>query len=241
MSTKEQILELIKNENPGNPIAYVHNIVQEYSRQKLDNHIKSCEDCDICNGIKSITKGNSNASVLIIGEAVSEDQVEEDIKYVYPFENKSGELLNTVLESLNVNQDEIFYINAVSCRPYKQVGNEIIKRTPSKIEVNNCFTFVNYAIDVVKPQVIILLGGIALNMFKKDSISKARGGWIDIKGIPAMPTYHPGYFIEIEGKKDSEIIDMLKWDFYTDIKNAFKYIQENYSENNVLLAPLESE
>jgi DNA polymerase len=236
---KEQILELIKDANPDNPLQFAHSIVKDYSIDKLNEHIISCNDCGICGEGKSITKGNSNASILIVGESLSEEQKDNEISF--PLEDASGEILNKVLDSFSINHDEVFYINSVSCWPHKVVGNEIVSRTPSKKEVDSCKVFVDYAIKVVQPRVIILLGSIALNLYKKESITKARGEWIDVFGIPSMPTYHPGYFIQIEGKKDPEIVEMLKWDFYDDLKKAFAYVDKEYPDNNVFLNEIESD
>lgn len=236
-NVQKQILSLIKAQNPVNPLQYAHTIVQEYSREKLDNYIRNCKECGL-DCPRSITKGKANASVLIVGEAVSEDQIGQG-DVVYPFENESGEILNKVLESLNVNQEELFYINAVNCWPHKTLGNEDITRTAQKQEVKGCSIFVNHAIEIVQPLMIILLGSIAMNLYKKDSISNGRGEWLDVKGIPAMPTYHPGYFMKIEGKMVEEKLDEKKWEFFSDIQKAFLYLQETYPDNNVLLSPIE--
>lgn len=237
MDIRDEILELVKQESPDNPLQYVHDIVREYAHSKLNGHILNCQDCPICNGPKSLAIGNSNASILIIGESAPGDEYPE-AQSISPFGDKEQEILDKVFELLHVNTNEIFYINAVNCWSHKQDGNGKVKRTPHKKEVENCSLFVDYAIKLVQPLVIILLGGIALNLFYKEAISTARGNWIEVRGIPAMPTYHPGYFLKIEGKKDSDIIEMQKWDFYNDIKKAFQYIQETYPDNGVLLEPI---
>ena len=239
MQKKNKILQLVKQTNPANPLAYVHDIVRDYSRDKLGEYILACQDCSICAGPKSLPKGNTDATVMIIGEAINQEQYETGEEIIHPLEGTEGfTLLKKVLDHYEVNHDEIFYMNTVNCFPCKIVNDKMLPRTPSKKEVNNCKVFLEYAIDIVKPTVIILLGSVALNIFKQDAISKARGEWIDVKGIPAMPTYHPEYFIQIEGKKHPDIIEELKIDFCDDIKEAFLYIQENHPDNNVLLKPL---
>lgn len=236
MSIEEKILELVMQANPANPTQYVHDIVKEYSIDKLNSHITSCDDCEICKNIKTVTYGNSNASILIIGDTVLEEQIGKN-PYVYPFENsESGNILNTVFDMLNVDKEKLFYINAVSCWPNKKIDNKLIKRTPNKKEVSNCFSFVEFAIKVVEPRVILLLGSIASNLFFKESISKIRGQWITANGYQAMPTYHPGYFIELEGKKDEDFINMAKCEFLEDIRKCVQYVTENYPEDIILIA-----
>lgn len=230
---ERQILDLVKLSNPSNPLQYVHNIVKDLSIEKLNNQILQCRDCESCNGPKSLTKGISNATVMIIGESVSEDQKNSDI--VYPFENEGGEILDIVLEHYDINKEELFYINSVNCWPNKKVGSEYISRTPTKKEVDNCKVFLEYAIKVVQPRVIITLGGVALNSLfdEKLAITLERGVWKEYNGIVLMPTFHPAYFNKIKGKKDPELIEMQKMDFMNDIGKAFLYLEENYPDNNV--------
>jgi DNA polymerase len=232
---EQQILELIQEEDPENPIAYVHDIVRDYARQKLDKYIIDCRDCDGCSDVKSLTKGPTDADVMIIGESVPIEEYES--KSSLPFDQ--SRVLDSVLQSLNVNPDSIFYINAVNCCLIKKVGTDIVSRTPFKSEVENCSVFLDYAIELVKPLLIITLGSIATNVYYKGAITKVRGQWTNIKGIPAIPTYHPEYFAHIEGKKDPELIEMQKWEFVEDLKNAFSYLQEKYPENNTLIGRIE--
>lgn len=243
MDYEEQILALVKESNPDNPMAYVQRIVKPLAREKLDNYIAGCLDCGVCDGPRSLTKGNVNAAVMIIGESVLESQWDgSESKYVYPFEDTvEGQMLDKLLNHYKVNHDELFYINAVNCFTCKEVNEKQIKRAPSKTEVTSCKVFLDYAIEIVKPVVIILLGNIALNMFHKEAISQARGKWIDVMGIPAMPTYHPSYLLHLQEKQDPDIVDNYKADFCDDILQALKYIQDNFPDNNVLFEKLEEE
>lgn len=233
-----RILELVQAADPANPMSYVHNIVREYSRSKMDQYILGCQDCEIAGKCKTVSRGNANATVMVISESPSEDQVGTDTAQK-ALDNESGKIMDIVIEKMGVNPDEIFYINAVNCWPHKITGEEIVTRTPNKAEVENCRVFIDYAIQLVQPTVILLLGNIALNLFKKAPITSARGEWIDVKGIPAMPTYHPGYFAKVAGKKSEEAIDLSKWEFYEDVRNTFMYVYENFPENNLIQHPIE--
>lgn len=240
MSHEEQILALVKEANPANPVDYVQRIVKHLAREKLDSYIVGCNDCETCRGTKSITNGNINAAIMIIGESVMESQANNET--VYPFEDtEEMALLDKLFDAYHVNRDELFWINAVNCFTYKEVNNKQLKRAPSKTEVENCRVFLEYAIDVIKPVAIILLGNVALNMFHKNAITQARGQWIDVRGIPAMPTYHPSYLLHLEGKKDPELIEIDKGDFCEDVLQVLLRIQKEFPDNNVLLEKLEEE
>jgi uracil-DNA glycosylase family 4 len=156
MNTKEQILEFVKQEDPDNPLQYVHNIVRQYAMDKLNRQILDCRDCDICNSKKSISYGNPDATLMIIAESVSDDQSLCEDEYVYPFVNEAGEIFKKVISQLNVNTNELFVINAVNCWPHKAKNDLVLHRTPSKEEVDNCKVFVDHSIRLVQPKAIIL-------------------------------------------------------------------------------------
>ena len=56
-----------------------------------------------------------------------------------------------------------------------------------------------------------MLGSVALKSIIDDSLSitRARGRWIEVKGIKYMPTYHPAALLRDESKKI---------DFWNDLK-----------------------
>lgn len=237
---EDKILDLVRQANPDNPISFVHDIVKPLAQEKLDNYILSCNDCDIANCAKrSISYGNPNASIMIIGESLSTEQFNGPKNTYSPFEDDSvGEILNTVLDKLNVNRDEIFYINSVNCYPYRTQGENTIKRSPTKNERTNCSSFLDYAIKIVEPLMIICLGGVAINGINEEigrqSVTNIRGQMFMYRGVSVMPTFHPGYFIEIEGKVDEDMINLYKWDFYNDLESAFNYAQANYPDLKII-------
>ena len=202
---KNKILELIKEDNPENPLSYVNSIIQDYALNKMNNQILCCKDCKNCDTIKSIGIGPANSYVMIIGDYVSSNQATEnendDNYYVKPLSDDSCEDLYTVFDFLNIDKDKIFFMNAVNCWSHKKVGKEIISRPPDNIEITNCFVYLRHAIEIVKPKAILVLGNVANNIFRKSVISKVRGEWFDIYGIPSIGTYHPAYFKKIIGKK----------------------------------------
>lgn len=264
MSNEERIRKLVMEDDPDNPLSYVENIVKDICIGKVNKYILNCRKCEnICNCHKTITDGNPNACVLIIGDSPSLeqgniiddfpysgdadselpfDQTDNDVPFSnLPFFNEAGDILFKVLNSLNVNSDEIFYINSVNCVPYRLgKNNEKIKRAPTVKEKNNCKLYLDYVLKVVQPLLIICLGGVATNDINeeigKHNISQIRGEYFNYRGINVMPTYNPGYFIELEKSKrfDEETVESLKWDFFNDIKKAFTDLQEEYPEINII-------
>lgn len=230
---EDSVYSLVQEANPDNPIQFVTDIVRPLAKAKLDSYIIDCRDCGICNCTKTITKGNPNASIMIIGESSTEDQQYEEV--AEPFENESGELLNRALDRLNINRDELLFINSVNCFPHRMDGDLQIKRSPTKTERTNCKVFLDYALKIVQPLVIICLGGVATNGINeeigKQNISKIRGTYFMYRGMEVMPTYHPGYFIELEKSNlDEDYITELQWDFFNDLEKVFSDFHKKYPD-----------
>ena len=70
---------------------------------------------------------------------------------------------------------------------------------------------------LVKPEIIVLLGNVALKAILGSdySITRSRGIWIEKKGIRYMPTFHPAALLRNE---------QLKINFWNDLKEVKKYM-----------------
>ena len=235
---EEQILQLVKEDNPANPLSYVHNIVKPLAVNVLNDYILQCDDCNICNCVKTIGYGNPNASILIIGESSLEENQEN--KDNNPINNSCGETLKLILKKLAINKDSIFFINSVNCFPTRESGQEIIKRVPTVSERKKCNTFLDYAIKIVEPLLIICLGSVATNDINeeigKQAISEIRGNYFNYRGIKVLPTYNPTYFDYLESldTMDEEYINSLRYDFFNDLKMGFFDLQKEYPDLDII-------
>ncbi|MFR6111588.1 MAG: uracil-DNA glycosylase [Dialister invisus] len=111
-----------------------------------------------------------------------------------------------------ITRDHVYVTNIVKCRPR---GN----RTPTIAEGNECGRrWLAEEIRILQPKVIIALGKVALRFFlgHDAGIIRSRGHWIDYKGIPVMPTFHPAYLLRQTGEGLKE----AKWQVYYDLKAA---------------------
>jgi uracil-DNA glycosylase family 4 len=236
MSVESEILDLVKQADPANPTAFVCSIVQEYSLSKMYSYMEQCKDCAISEGVKCLPSGNANATMMFICDPVPTESAPESDD---PLDPESRKMFETAINNNgNINLSELFYINAVSCWPYKMYNNTCTRRTPTRNEMDNCSAFVWYAIDVVKPKVIVLLGNTALNMFQRRSINEARGQWFKINNIDAIATYHPHYLIDVLDKKSETEVENIQIDFADDIGRALLFIKERWPESNLFKGDL---
>lgn len=174
----------------------------------LVKECESCTKCDLHENRKQVVieRGNRNANIMFIGEGPGAVEDEQGIAFV----GQSGKLLNLVLDGLGLSEDNYYLCNVIKCRP---IGNA----TPLKYQALSCLTYLERQIELVKPEVIVLLGGIAHKYLMRSDlgITKVRGSWLTYKNINVMPTFHPAAILHDERKK----VDMWK-----DIRNAIEKI-----------------
>lgn len=124
------------------------------------------------------------AKLMIVGEwpGAEDDQNRKLLS------GPDGELLAKMIKAMQMAPDEVYITNVMKCRPVKVgSGNEQ--------NIRLCMDFLTKEIELIRPEVIVLLGATALKMLlgKKDNLAALRGVWQSFAGIPVMPTFHPSY------------------------------------------------
>ena len=73
-----------------------------------------------------------------------------------------------------------------------------------------CRGFLERQIDLIQPRVVVVLGRIAAHtLLGNDTpIGKMRGKWYEIRGLPAMVTFHPAALLRNPALKRSVWEDM---------------------------------
>lgn len=236
MNAIQEIKNIVAKEKPKDIMAFVRKSIAQEAITNLNTAIGNCDDCSLNCPTKSITFGNPNASVMVVSDSIIDKQIDINVKTVHPYQNtEEYETLVSVFKHFNVNMNEIFWMNAVNCKASKVENNKVNYYTPTTKQIEHCIEFVKYAIDIVHPAIILLIGNVALNIFKKSTMQKEHGQWITAFTIPAMPIYSPTYIKQLKGEIDEDSRKVLINEFVSDIGNAFSYIKNNYPNNNVVL------
>jgi uracil-DNA glycosylase family 4 len=136
--------------------------------------------------------GDINAQLMFVGEAPGAD---EDIQGE-PFVGKAGQLLTKIIETMGLRRESVYIGNILKCRP-DTPGQPSGNRKPTPEEMQTCIPFLHEQIDLIRPKVLVALGGTAVEglLGKTVGIMKLRGNWQTYRGIPLMPTYHPAYVL----------------------------------------------
>jgi DNA polymerase len=163
--------------------------------EELQQEVLSCLKCPLHQTRNNAVfgNGNPNAQIMIIAEAPG---FYEDKSGVV-FQGKSGDLLDKILAASGFNRNEHIYIsNIVKCRPPNN-------REPNDTEKEACLPYLYQQIEIVDPNIIILLGATALKGLVNPNakITQVRGQWIDWKNRLVMPTYHPSALLRNQNLK----------------------------------------
>ncbi len=155
--------------------------------------------------------GTPEGRVMFVGEAPGGDEDRQG----KPFVGVSGQLLDKMVSCIGLDRETGFYItNILFWRP---PGN----RNPTPMEIAVCRPFVERHIELVKPEVLVCVGGTAAKTLldKTDGITKLRGRWFDYRtpgmaardepAIPAMTLFHPAYLLRTPGQKRLAWRDLL--------------------------------
>lgn len=143
--------------------------------------------------------GNADAEIMLIGEAPGHNEEKEGEPFVGP----AGQKLNDILKAMGVNRGDVYISNLVKFRPAlpRQTTNN---RKPTPEEMTACLPLVLAEIAVVKPKIIIALGGTAAEglIGLEGTVGSMRGKWHEVSGIPTRVTYHPSYLLQSGGSND---------------------------------------
>jgi len=150
--------------------------------------------------------GNPSARVMVIGEAPGAD---ED-RAGKPFVGVSGQLLDRMLGWIGLDRNKAYITNILFWRP---PGN----RQPTPAEISACLPFVERHIELVSPDVLLLVGGASAKtlLARSEGITKLRGRWFQYESagmsrpIPALPTYHPAFLLRQPAQKREAWRDLL--------------------------------
>ena len=143
-------------------------------------------------------EGNLDTKIMVIGEAPGEKEESQ----LRPFVGKSGQLLRTMLHSAQLH--DLYITNIMPWRPPNN-------RTPSIEEMSIMKSYIEEHINIIQPQILILVGGVAYMTItgNKTAISKVRGQIFQHNNIKTMAIFHPSYLLRAPANKRVTWNDLL--------------------------------
>lgn len=179
---------------------------------RLRERARICQKCPHL--VRSRTQvvfgvGSVDAELMFVGEAPGADEDRQG----EPFVGRAGQLLTKIIETMGFARADVYIANILKCRPDMPPG-ESGNRKPTRDEMDTCLPYLQAQIDLIKPRVLVALGATAVEglLDTKTGISKLRGNWLQFRGIPLMPTYHPSYLLRNQSLQERRRVweDMLQ-------------------------------
>ena len=157
--------------------------------------------------------GSPMADIVFVGEAPGA----EEERRGEPFVGPAGQLLTKVLKVMGLERDQVYITNICKYRPAMEnqgSGN----RQPSPLEMASCLGFVREELAIIRPRVIVALGGTAITglLGIKTGVMNARGKFYEFEGIPVMATLHPSYLLRKE-QEGPQVATAEKRKFWEDM------------------------
>ena len=146
--------------------------------------VAPCTKCRLCESRTNTVPGEgaADARLVVVGEGPgrTEDATGR------PFVGQAGELLTKILAAIGLQRDAVFICNVVKCRPPEN-------RVPQYDEVAACVPYLYRQIELIRPKVILAMGGTAAQTLlnTKQSLGALRNKTHRFRGTPLIVTYHP--------------------------------------------------
>src|SRR5919108_4748555 len=168
-----------------------------------------CTACDLYrNATQTVfSSGAEGARIMFVGE-VPGDQ--ED-KAGRPFVGPAGQLLSKALREAGIERREAYVTNVVKhfkWVPGGRSGKVRLHKKPNAAEISACRPWLDTELEVVGPQVLVLLGATAAQALLGSSfrVTQHRGQWVDSDLAPkVIATVHPSSILRAPDEEASAL------------------------------------
>lgn len=195
-------------EGPADPVAESRRLAAA-ARDLADlrEAIGAYEHCALKRGAQNLVfaDGNPAARVMILGEAPGREEDQQG----RPFVGRAGRLLDRMLAAIGLSRASpdpaasVYITNVLNWRPPQN-------RDPLPEEIAMMLPFVERHVDLVDPDVLVLMGNIScLAMLGRKGITRLRGQWTQVGSHPALPMFHPAYLLRNPHAKREAWSDLL--------------------------------
>ncbi|MEH7829127.1 uracil-DNA glycosylase [Gemmobacter denitrificans] len=180
---------------------------QAITLQDLHAAIAAFPHCELKKGARNtvFADGQQGARVMLIGEAPGRD---EDIEG-RPFVGRAGQLLDRMFAAIGLGRESpdpgsALYITNVM--PWRPPSN----REPTPEEMAMMVPFLQRHVELAAPDMLVLMGNTPLQaVLRQRGITRLRGQWQQVWGLPVLPMLHPAYLLRQPHQKREAWADLL--------------------------------
>lgn len=160
-----------------------------------------CVRCDLQATRNKVVfgEGNPNAPLVFVGEGPGQN---EDATG-RPFVGRAGILLDECLRENGMTRRHVYICNVIKCRACLVDGGRVKNRAPRTDEVGACRDWLDQQLRIIKPLVIVCLGGPAASSLIHPAfrMMAERGQWFNSSPYCRyiMAALHPAFVLRQEG------------------------------------------
>ncbi len=182
---------------PGADGSPPHPAFQPGARRDLRSARATAAGCTACDLWARATQtvfgeGPTGAPLFLLGEQPGD---REDVEG-HPFVGPAGELLGRALDDAGIRREDAFVSNVVKHFKWKPQGKRRLHERPSAAEIRACRPWLDLELELVGPEVLVLLGATAASavLGPRFRLTEQRGSFIDPDddvGPVRLATFHP--------------------------------------------------
>ncbi len=186
-----------------------------------------CKACDLWKlGTQTVFgEGRATARLMFVGEQPGD---KEDLQG-RPFVGPAGAVLDKALAAAGIDRTDVYVTNIVKHFKWEPRGKRRLHKKPNAMEISACRPWLNAEINLVKPEVVVLLGATAAQgvLGSQFRVSTQRGQWVQSNIAPlVMATIHPSSILRAPDD-DSRHEEMRK--FVADLKKVASQLQQHHA------------
>jgi DNA polymerase len=172
--------------------AQAHAVAEAATIEEARTAAAGCRACDLWRlGTQTVFgEGPPEARLLLAGEQPGD---REDLAG-QPFVGPAGRVLDDALEEAGIERDDVYLTNAVKHFKWRPSGKRRIHDKPSWSQIQACRPWLDLELQLVRPEVVVLLGATAAQSLlgKQFRVTRERGRVLEAPFAGAVvATVHP--------------------------------------------------
>ncbi len=184
---------------------------------------QGCRGCDLYRHATQAVmgEGRERARVVLIGEEPGD---REDLEG-HPFVGPAGRELSSALAAAGIDPEDAYVTNVVKHFRFVQRGKRRIHQKPTAGEVQACMPWLERELEIVRPDLMVLLGATAAQAIlgRAFRLTRERGVVIERAGRPAaLATWHPSAILRQREREDRA---RLRSELIADLEVAERYLR----------------
>jgi DNA polymerase len=183
---------------PDDAVPALHPALLPDARRDLRSARAAAASCTACDLWARATQtvfgeGPARAPMFLLGEQPGD---REDVEG-HPFVGPAGELLGRALDDAGIRREDVFVSNVVKHFKWKPQGKRRLHERPNAAEVRACRPWLDLELELVRPDVLVLLGATAAAavLGRTFRLTDRRGTLLEPAADEAGPvriaTFHP--------------------------------------------------